>query len=380
MLNLVAGQNVSGFDVKLNYTNPQSGILVRADNLFYSPNIFGDAASNYVSTECVPGGSAPSLFCETSDITDKTFGWVHFSALSENGNPVIGPLTARLFSVSFIVNQTARGSSLIHINAATAGKPGPAPFYTTEFIPTATEDAIFSNSGIAAFFNYLPTDTPSVVAGHSNSFDASGSFNADNPSVPIVTYNWEFDDGNSGTGKVVPHTFQSPGTYHVNLTVTDANNVRGSTQRIVVVGPALGALLLYVYSLQKVPQQGVLVRIFNASVSLPFQNATTDSGGQVIFINLLPGDYILAFSGLYVTNRTLTETVIAGWTAQYSVGIQVDPPPPPPPTPWYGGTVFFATMAGALGIFGLGLFLRRRSTRNKLRARRTNFKKRQSKG
>src|SRR6266705_4922973 len=55
MLNLTAGQNVSGFDVKLNYTNPQPNPLLTAVDLSYSPNIFGDASSNFVSQECIFG-------------------------------------------------------------------------------------------------------------------------------------------------------------------------------------------------------------------------------------------------------------------------------------------------------------------------------------
>jgi PKD repeat protein len=51
-------------------------------------------------------------------------------------------------------------------------------------------------------------------------FDASAS--SDN--VGIVTYKWEFGDGNSYEGeyKNVSHTYQMPGTYTVKLTVKDA--------------------------------------------------------------------------------------------------------------------------------------------------------------
>src|SRR5436853_3531588 len=55
MLNLTAGQNLSGFDVKLNYSNPQPTPVVRAVDLSYSGNIFGDANSNFVSQKCLFG-------------------------------------------------------------------------------------------------------------------------------------------------------------------------------------------------------------------------------------------------------------------------------------------------------------------------------------
>jgi len=38
---------------------------------------------------------------------------------------------------------------------------------------------------------------------------------------PIVACNWSYDDGASGAGENVEHTFTSPGTYNVHLTVTD---------------------------------------------------------------------------------------------------------------------------------------------------------------
>ena len=374
MLNLTAGQNLSGFDVKLNYSNPQPTPVVRAVDLSYSGNIFGDANSNFVSQKCLFGVYDDQ--CPQSN--DYALGWIHFSALSNSGNPVAGPLTALLFSVQFSVDASVKGTSLIRINTADLGNSGSGAFATTQFIPRTTEDAIFSNSGMAAFFNYLPTDTPSVVVGHRTIFDATGSFNASNPSVLIANYAWDFGDGStdSSTNPVISHTFGSLRSYDVTLTVTDANGGKGSFHEFVAVGPPLGALLLTVYSLQKVLQSGVLVRIFNSSSGFSFANATTDSAGQVAFPNLVPGDYTLAFSGQYVKNSTATETIIAGWTTQGSVGIEVDTPPSPDPTPWYGNIVFLGSLGGAVGVFGLGLLLRRRRIQKKLRASRASSKRR----
>ncbi len=368
MLNLTAGQSASGFNVRLNYGNPQPDPVVRAENVSYSGNIFGDTSSNFVSTECVP----PIINCQTADPTDAESGWVHFSALPESGNPVNGPLSKLLFSVAFYV-ENVRNSSLIHIDTADVANAGSGPFATTQFIPIVKEDAIFSNSGVTAFFNYLPTDTPSVVAGHPNRFDASGSF-ANNSSAAITSYSWNFGDTSTGSGPIIPHTFQSPGTYGVTLNVTDVNGGKGSIHRMVTVGPALGALLLAIFSLQKVPQSGVFVRIFNSSNVLPFENATTDSNGQVAFNNLSPGVYTLAFSGPTVKHsNNATETILAGWTTQDSVGLEVDTPPPP--VPWYGDIVFLGGLGGAVAIFGFGLLLRRRSMQKKLRAKRASLKK-----
>lgn len=51
-------------------------------------------------------------------------------------------------------------------------------------------------------------------------FDASKSI--DNPSdMDSLEYFWDMDDGNTMNGQIVNYSFDSPGTYHVTLTVTD---------------------------------------------------------------------------------------------------------------------------------------------------------------
>ena len=49
-------------------------------------------------------------------------------------------------------------------------------------------------------------------------FDGSGSYD---PDGIIVSYAWTFGDGESGSGEVVTHSYDSVGTYTVSLTVTD---------------------------------------------------------------------------------------------------------------------------------------------------------------
>ncbi|WP_075341627.1 glycosyl hydrolase family 8 [Tenacibaculum agarivorans] len=71
--------------------------------------------------------------------------------------------------------------------------------------------------------NKAPTAvfTSDVIAGTAPlevNFDASNSFD---PDGDTLTYTWNFDDGNSGTGKTVSHTFLQSGSYTVTLTVDD---------------------------------------------------------------------------------------------------------------------------------------------------------------
>jgi len=62
------------------------------------------------------------------------------------------------------------------------------------------------------------------------SFDASGSHS---PNGAIVSYEWDFDDGETRTGVVVEHTFSEKGTYAVTLTVTDSAGKSASRTKTV---------------------------------------------------------------------------------------------------------------------------------------------------
>ena len=63
------------------------------------------------------------------------------------------------------------------------------------------------------------------------SFDAGGS--SDN--VGIVSYEWDFDDGSTGSGVTNTHTYSEAGTYTVTLTVEDAaGNADTDTMTVVV--------------------------------------------------------------------------------------------------------------------------------------------------
>jgi PKD repeat protein len=67
-------------------------------------------------------------------------------------------------------------------------------------------------------------------------FDASSSVSA-NPNATIVSYEWDFGDGDSASGRQVTHRFD-PGNYTVRLTIKDTTNRSGSSSSLVTVTPA----------------------------------------------------------------------------------------------------------------------------------------------
>jgi parallel beta-helix repeat protein len=73
-----------------------------------------------------------------------------------------------------------------------------------------------------------------VNVGETVSFDAGGS--TDN--VGIVSYEWDFGDETSGTGKTVTHEYANAGTYTVTLTVEDAAGNQATDTVVVTVNLA----------------------------------------------------------------------------------------------------------------------------------------------
>lgn len=57
-----------------------------------------------------------------------------------------------------------------------------------------------------------------VIVGESIVFNGSGSLDQDGM---IVSYLWEFGDGNAGNGVIAPHVYAKPGKYKVRLTIVD---------------------------------------------------------------------------------------------------------------------------------------------------------------
>ncbi|MCP3885032.1 MAG: PKD domain-containing protein [Propionibacteriaceae bacterium] len=87
-----------------------------------------------------------------------------------------------------------------------------------------------SNQGPGASFVYSPSG---AQVNESINFNASAS---SDPDGTIVSYDWDFGDNSTGTGMTTSHSYTSPGTYTVVLTVTDDDGKTGTTNQGVTVG------------------------------------------------------------------------------------------------------------------------------------------------
>ena len=100
---------------------------------------------------------------------------------------------------------------------------------------TVTDDGGATDSSTAAILATAPgnkvpiasftADPTSGTFPFDVGFDASGSYDLDGS---IVAYQWDFGDGDSGSGETVTHTYDAFGTFTVVLTVIDNSGAPAS--------------------------------------------------------------------------------------------------------------------------------------------------------
>ena len=87
------------------------------------------------------------------------------------------------------------------------------------------------NQPPTAKFNPTPSsgNAPLEVA-----FDASSSFDEDGE---VTNYDWDFGDGNTGSGETTTHTYESSGVYRVKLIVIDDEEATNWSSGMIEVSP-----------------------------------------------------------------------------------------------------------------------------------------------
>lgn len=165
--------------------------------------------------------------------------------------------------------------------------------------------------------------------------NASLSYAPDGKS--IVSYDWNFGDGESATGVNVTHTYAANGTYTITLNVTDSEGLSNTTSETITVTKEVPPIVKhYPVAVIKV------VNVTNLTVTLNGSESYALDGKSIVSYLWTFGDGKIA-SGANVTHTyaangtytiTLTVTDSGGLKNSTSVDVtvkgQVTPPPPPP--------------------------------------------------
>jgi PKD repeat protein len=124
--------------------------------------------------------------------------------------------------------------------------------------------------GLKAAFTF----TPSAPSDHQVVlFDASTSTAPANN--PIASYSWNFGDGSTGSGRTATHSFNTPGTYAVTLSISDGFNRTATATQTVDVAGGTAPTASFLFS-PSAPKVGENVN-FNASASRPATGRTIRS-------------------------------------------------------------------------------------------------------
>ena len=167
-----------------------------------------------------------------------------------------------------------------------------------------------------------PTDHQTVL------FDASTSKAPANN--PIVSYSWNFGDGATGSGRTATHSFSTPGTYAVTLTITDQYNRSASTTQTLDVAGGTAPTASFLSS-PAAPLIGDTVN-FNASASLAAPGRTIrtyawDFGDGTLKSSSSPintHDFVTA--GVFTVTLVVTDDAGRQGVATASITIAGDSP------------------------------------------------------
>jgi PKD repeat protein len=177
-----------------------------------SIRILSPPTASFVVSPPAPNAGAPVSFNASSssdaDGTIVYYGWDFGDASGGSGMTVTHVYVAE---GSYLVTLVVTDSDILPGTASHSLIVGPT-----------------NQPPVASF-----TATPArVLPGEVVQFDASAS---SDPEGPIVSYAWDFGDGEFASGAVVTHAYSAHGTYIVTLTVEDTDGATNQRSTTIVV-------------------------------------------------------------------------------------------------------------------------------------------------
>ncbi|MCD6478257.1 MAG: PKD domain-containing protein, partial [Candidatus Diapherotrites archaeon] len=124
-------------------------------------------------------------------------------------------------------------------------------------------------------------------------FDASSSFD---PDGTIVSYEWDFGDGNTASDITAIHTYPTEGIYMVKLTVVDNNGKSNNATQTIQIrstpAPSTGKIIVRTVDLEGNPVAGAHINLYREDVPFPINPPGTliytNESGEYVFENIEP--------------------------------------------------------------------------------------------
>ncbi len=168
-----------------------------------------------------------------ADMTSATTDWEVPAELTQRVLSVHDLSSYRVTSVSADSNGAVSAGPVGGQTAVASSANGKATMWTVLLRPGSGEPPVLEPP--------VAVVGEPVCSGLSCVFDGSGS--ADPDGGALASFEWDFGDGEQGSGVSVTHVFGAAGSFEVTLTVTDDEGETGSVSRTVsVTEPSAGAV------------------------------------------------------------------------------------------------------------------------------------------
>ena len=221
-------------------------------------------------------------------------------------------------------------------NGATSTSPNPSAVYNTPgtySVSLTVTDNDGASSVKSTTVTVSPPNLPPVPTISATPLSGSAPLlvnlngaGSSDPDGSVVSYAWDFGNGQTATGALAQTTYATTGSYVIRLTVTDNRGTQRSTTTTVVAGAPNARPVAVISALPTSGPAPLLVSLSSAGSNDPdgtittyswdFGNGQTATGTQTQVSYPTPGTYTI----------TLTVTDNKGATKSATETVVVDPP------------------------------------------------------
>jgi len=301
--------------IKRKYAHALSGLLfvsliitsfgsIRADNPPGPYSVYGYVTLN--------GNPAPDNVTVILSIQNRSD---HSGHTHDNGKYTVDFDAAQGETASFTVNVSGQYVHPTNILSFKIKHPSPYPYFINLSVNATQNQNENQGGGGGGTSNTPPIADLSAgepyqgLVGEPILFDGSRSHD---PDGSIVSYQWMFGDGNTGTGKTAMHTYTIADSFTAVLTVTDNQGATGSDTTTVTI--TLANLPPSQPTLSG-PHKGVI------NTTSAYTATSTDPENSTLFYTFAWGDGLSNTTGAEVSGTPVTFVHTWGHAGIYNLSV-----------------------------------------------------------